>query len=173
MKIIRCSYDKVPDGAEIKDSVPSYLQRVAQAVRNEQDAITEYDYILQSPYTPQDIKDRVEEIQNDEKDHMVILSDLLKKYAIKDFPNNTEELNSFDISSSKVSDGRYIKGDSDMEKEYDESLPVELWDIADRIQSVLDDYISDDILFSEGDKATLSDAIDVLRNASDWAQYGE
>lgn len=173
MKIIRCSYNEVPDGAEIKDSVPSYLQRVAQAVRNEQDAITEYDYILQSPYTPQDIKDRVEEIQNDEKDHMVILSDLLKKYAIKDFPNNTEELNSFDISSSKVSDGNYIKGDYDMEKEYDESLYIELWDIADRIQRILDGYMSDDMLFSEGDKVTLSDAIDVLRNASDWAQYGD
>ena len=79
-------------------SVPEYLGRISEAIRSEQGAITEYDAILQCKGVPAKVKEVIAEIQNDEKDHMVLLSDLVKEFSIDEFPDNTSELEEFDES---------------------------------------------------------------------------
>ena len=73
-------------------SVPDYLERIAQAIRSEQGAITEYDAILQSPDLPPELVDIITEIQSDEKQHMVNLSTAIERFTVHDFPDDTDEL---------------------------------------------------------------------------------
>lgn len=91
-KVVNEEFNREPSGPKVKETVPAWLQRVATAITNEQDAITEYDYIIQTKGLPPELIDSFVEIQNDEKDHMLILSKIMSEYSKADFPNNTEEL---------------------------------------------------------------------------------
>ena len=71
-----------------KEPVAPYIKRISQALRSEQEAIREYQMILDLPNLPQNVKNAVEEIINDEKDHMVILASVIELEITKAFPNN-------------------------------------------------------------------------------------
>lgn len=73
-------------------SVPEYLDKIATAIKSEQGAITEYDAILQSNDLPSELVEIIKEIQNDEKDHMVLLSNALERYTNSDFSDNLDEI---------------------------------------------------------------------------------
>ena len=74
------------------DPTPDYLQRLAQAIRSEQEAITEYQAILEEPSLPTDVREVLSEVMEDEKDHMVLITAVLNKRLQLSFPNNTSEL---------------------------------------------------------------------------------
>ena len=71
-----------------KEPVAPYIKRISQALRSEQEAIREYQMILDLPNLPQNVRNAVEEIINDEKDHMVILAAIIELEITKAFPNN-------------------------------------------------------------------------------------
>lgn len=79
----------IPKG---KEPVAGYIERLSQALRSEQDAINEYTAVLQEPSLPQEVRDTVSEILEDEKDHMVLIASLLSEEIQTAFPNNTDEL---------------------------------------------------------------------------------
>lgn len=81
--------DKNP---EVDYTVPDYMNRIQTAITNERDAISEYDTLYDTPDLPDDIKSIIDEIRNDEKDHMVLLTNILDKYSIASYPDNTDEL---------------------------------------------------------------------------------
>jgi rubrerythrin len=61
------------------------------AINSENSAISEYDSIIASNDIPDDVKATFEEIRNDEKDHLVILTTLVNNNTKKDLPNNGEK----------------------------------------------------------------------------------
>lgn len=79
----------IPKG---KEPVAAYIERLSQALRSEQEAVNEYTAILQEPSLPQEVRDTVTEIIEDEKDHMVLIAALLSEEIQTAFPNNTDEL---------------------------------------------------------------------------------
>lgn len=95
MKILFKESDQAASSVDISvknDPTPDYLQRLAQAVRSEQGAITEYQAILEEPSLPTDVRSVVSEVMEDEKDHMVLITAVLNKRLQLSFPNNTSEL---------------------------------------------------------------------------------
>lgn len=86
-------YDIDNQSNEVADpTVPEYLSRIATAIKSEQGAIQEYDALLDTYDLPQDLIDTIKEIQNDEKDHMILLSAAMERFGEADFPENTDEL---------------------------------------------------------------------------------
>lgn len=86
-------YDIDNQSNEVTDpTVPEYLGRIATAIKSEQGAIQEYDALLDTYDLPQDLIDVIKEIQNDEKDHMILLSAAMERFGKADFPENTDEL---------------------------------------------------------------------------------
>lgn len=79
-------------GTDEGTTVPSYIERMSMIIRSEEDAIAEYDVLLSTPDLPDDLKDIVLEIQNDEKDHLVLLTNAVSRFTNSDFPENTSEL---------------------------------------------------------------------------------
>lgn len=73
-------------------TVPTYIERMSMIIRSEEDAIAEYDVLLSTSDLPDDLKDIILEIQNDEKDHLVLLANAVSRYTNADFSNNTSEL---------------------------------------------------------------------------------
>lgn len=73
-------------------TVPSFIERMSMIVRSEEDAIAEYDVLLSTMDLPEELRDTIKEIQNDEKDHLVLLTNAISRYTNKDFSDNTEEL---------------------------------------------------------------------------------
>lgn len=95
MKILFKESDQAASSVDTSvktDPTPDYLQRLAQAVRSEQGAITEYQAILEEPSLPTDVRSVVSEVMEDEKDHMVLITAVLNKRLQLSFPNNTSEL---------------------------------------------------------------------------------
>lgn len=70
-----------------KEPVAPYIKRISQALRSEQEAIREYQMILDLPSLPQNVKNAITEIMNDETDHMVSLSAIIGLEIGKAFPN--------------------------------------------------------------------------------------
>lgn len=94
------------------DPIPNYLQRISQAIRSEQEAIREYQAILDEPSSPQNVKDAIKEVVNDEKDHMVILASLTASEISDVFPDSgdQEELTENNFSKFKAGDRiKYIR----------------------------------------------------------------
>lgn len=86
-------YDINNQDNQVEDpTVPEYLSRIATAIKSEQGAIQEYDALLDTYDLPQELVEIIKEIQNDEKDHMVLLSTAMERFSIKDFPDNTDEI---------------------------------------------------------------------------------
>ena len=70
-----------------KEPVAPYIKRISQALRSEQEAIREYQMILDLPSLPQNIKNAITEIMDDETDHMVSLSAIIGLEIGKAFPD--------------------------------------------------------------------------------------
>lgn len=70
-----------------KEPVAPYIKRISQALRSEQEAIREYQMILDLPSLPQNVKNAITEIMNDETDHMVSLSAIIGLEIGKAFPD--------------------------------------------------------------------------------------
>lgn len=70
-----------------EEPIPAYIIRVSQAIRSEQEAIREYQTLLNLPNMPQNITRAVTEIIEDEKDHMVTLSSILSLLISNEFAN--------------------------------------------------------------------------------------
>ena len=70
-----------------REPIAPYIKRISQALRSEQEAIREYQMILDLPSLPQNIKNAITEIMNDETDHMVSLSAIIGLEIGKAFPN--------------------------------------------------------------------------------------
>lgn len=73
-------------------TVPQYIERISMIIRSEEDAIAEYDVLLKTPDLPDELKNIILEIQNDEKDHLVLLTNALSRYTNTNFSGNTSEL---------------------------------------------------------------------------------
>ena len=71
-----------------KEPIAEYIRRITQAIRSEQEAIREYQMILDLNSLPQNVKNAVSEIMEDEKDHMVILAALTSLEIDETFPKN-------------------------------------------------------------------------------------
>lgn len=141
---------------DINTTVPEYLQRIATALSNEQEAIKEYDYILKTSDLPEELRSVLEEIRNDEQDHMVLISDIVNKYTIASFQNNTEELKDIPDPETELSlrEGNPVYSIDSIKKDIEKgtrSSSYELWD---------DDYLKllsylrdkDDYVSELGDK---------------------
>lgn len=75
MKIIK--EGTVPD-VEATESLSSYLQLVRQSIDDETTAIKLYDKMLGMSDLPASVRKVIEEIRDDEKDHLVIFTSLLE-----------------------------------------------------------------------------------------------
>ena len=81
------------DKTEIEDSsVPSFIERMTMILRSEEDAITEYDVLLGTTGLPDELREVIEEIKNDEKDHLILLTNAIQRYSNSEFSDNTDEL---------------------------------------------------------------------------------
>ena len=80
-------------GTDQGNTVPLFIERLSMIVRSEEDAIAEYDVILSTQDLPEELRETIKEIQNDEKDHLVLLSNIVSRYSNSNFPDNTDELN--------------------------------------------------------------------------------
>lgn len=71
-----------------KEPVADYIKRLSQAVRSEQETLREYQTILQCPNITDNVRNAIEEIIEDEKDHMVIFASLASLEINEAFPKN-------------------------------------------------------------------------------------
>lgn len=110
-------------GTDQGDTVPLFIERLSMIVRSEEDAIAEYDVILSTPDLPEELRETIKEIQNDEKDHLVLLSNIVSRYSNLNFPDNTDELN--DIPMENESEEDTI---SEEDIESDENLDIDVPD---------------------------------------------
>jgi rubrerythrin len=74
-------------------TVPNWLSRAMTAVTSENSAIAEYDSIIASPDIPSELIDKFNEIRNDERDHMAILSELVSEYNSREHNGMSEAAN--------------------------------------------------------------------------------
>lgn len=83
-----------PDVSAIYDgkgSVPAIMQLLRKAIAEETKSINDYSFFLDSGYFSPTDKDVIQEILNDEKDHIVKFTNLLSKATAenyKDFGKN-------------------------------------------------------------------------------------
>lgn len=110
-------------GTDQGNTVPLFIERLSMIVRSEEDAIAEYDVILSTPDLPEELRETIKEIQNDEKDHLVLLSNIVSRYSNLNFPDNTDELN--DIPMENESEEDTI---SEEDIESDENLDIDVPD---------------------------------------------
>ena len=73
-----------------RDTLPDYIVKISRALESEEEAIREYEAILQLENIPNDVRIVIEEIENDEKDHLVNLSRVIENEVTSKFPNNGE-----------------------------------------------------------------------------------
>ena len=72
-------------------SLSEYVMGIRKAMNDETTAISIYDDILAMSDLPSSSRLVIEEILNDEKDHLVLLSRLFKEAVAQDLPNNGDE----------------------------------------------------------------------------------
>lgn len=72
-------------------SLSEYVMGIRKAMNDETTAISIYDDILSMSDLPSSSRPVIEEILNDEKDHLVLLSRLFKEAVARDLPNNGDE----------------------------------------------------------------------------------
>lgn len=79
---------------EGKDSLNSYIEQLRIAINSEAEAISIYDSMLNNSTISVAAKKILTEISDDEKDHLVILSELLNDEVEEQFPEygDSEEL---------------------------------------------------------------------------------
>ena len=74
------------------EPIAAYITTITQALRNEQETIREYQSILEIPSLPPDIHTAIQEIMDDEKDHMVILSSIIAAGTNIEFPSYGDDV---------------------------------------------------------------------------------
>ena len=72
---------------ESSDSLSNYLMTLHHAIDDETHAIAFYDKMLSNSKIPTSTKEIIKEILDDEKDHLVILTELLNDEVSEEFPN--------------------------------------------------------------------------------------
>ena len=80
--------DLLIDLPQDKEPVADYIKRLSQAIRSEQETLREYQTILQCPNITDNVRKAIEEIIEDEKDHMVIFASLASLEINEAFPKN-------------------------------------------------------------------------------------
>lgn len=80
--------DLLIDLPQDKEPVADYIKRLSQAIRSEQETLREYQTILQCPNIADNVRKAIEEIIEDEKDHMVIFASLASLEINEAFPKN-------------------------------------------------------------------------------------
>ena len=98
---------------ESTESLSEYYCAIQRLVNEESTAIASYDEVLKLSQLPASTRSILEEIRNDEKDHLVLLTNLLQDIIEEEMPDN---------------------GDEDMMKIFDEDDPV---DYTDEVMSEL------------------------------------
>lgn len=85
-----------------KEPIASYITTITQALRNEQETIREYQAILEIPNLPYDIQTAIQEIMDDEKDHMVILSNLIASQTDSEFPSYGDDVETKAVTNESL-----------------------------------------------------------------------
>ena len=96
------------DNIKEESTVPSYIERISMIIRSEEKAIEEYDVLLSTVGLPDNLRDTILEIQNDEKDHLVLLTNMLSTHTEEEFPDNTDELELLDSTEEYEEDSLEI-----------------------------------------------------------------
>lgn len=104
------------------ETVPEYIKSLTRSIISEQGAIEEYDVFLDDPCLPNELKSAIEEIRNDEKDHLVLLSALIAQYAVNSFPDNTSEISEFIESKNMSYSTDFIKRQIDKNNNFSAEL---------------------------------------------------
>lgn len=73
------------------NSLSDCLMSIKKVLNEESDAIKSYDEILGMSGLPSSVRPIIEEIREDEKDHLVLLTNLLQDLVEDELPNNGEE----------------------------------------------------------------------------------
>lgn len=73
-------------GITSSDSLSEYLMAIKQAINDETTAIALYDKIIGMSKTPTAVKEVLKEVRDDEKDHLVILTNLLQDEVESEMP---------------------------------------------------------------------------------------
>lgn len=90
---------------ESSDSLSEYLMNLKKAINDETIAISIYDKILKSSKTPVKSKEIIQEIIDDEKDHLVILTELLRDEIQEEFPEYGDDDLLSDNSGIEITGG--------------------------------------------------------------------
>jgi|GEM_PF-5790202 len=110
-------------------TVSDYIVRLAQAIRSEQKSILEYDALLSANGSiPGDDKPQITEIREDEKDHMVILSKLLRRQIETNFKANEDRVNT--EQGEEITEDKKKKGKVSKEAQPDGSSDQDVYHIA-------------------------------------------
>lgn len=78
---------------ESKDSLNSYIQQLQRAINSETEAIEIYDMMIANSTISAGSKKILSEIRDDEKDHLVLLTELFYDEIEEQFPNYGDEDN--------------------------------------------------------------------------------
>lgn len=76
---------------ESTESLSKYYCAIQRLVNEESTAIASYDEIIKMSQLPSSTRSILEEIRNDEKDHLVLLTNLLQDIVEEEMPDNGEE----------------------------------------------------------------------------------
>ena len=83
-----------PDISAVYDtegSVPKVMQLLRKGISEETKSISDYSEFINSGIFDSDDIEKIKEIVNDEKDHIVVWTTMLSKYTKKSYPNNGNE----------------------------------------------------------------------------------
>lgn len=135
--------DVTIDLSKQNEPIQDYLLRLAQALRSEQEAIREYTSILKTAGLPQEVRIILDEILNDEKDHMVLISQLVDSETRKTFPNNGEKISQEPGGNDNEIDGAF-------KEKVQENLTISRVAF-DGIQNTIKYEVTEDVVYDEND----------------------
>lgn len=75
----------------INESISKYVHDLQSAIRDESETINLYEMMIKEDSLSPNALAIIEEILNDEKDHLVLLTALLNEQVEEDFPNNGDD----------------------------------------------------------------------------------
>ena len=98
-----------PDMSQLYDNsgaVPKALQMVRKAITQETQAISEYEFMKSTGAFTADQKAVIDEIINDEKDHIVNFTEMLSQLTSQTYPNNGDDAEDDKSKTEELRDSR-------------------------------------------------------------------
>lgn len=99
MRIIEETHDEI----ETSKSINSYMNNLRKALNDETATIVLYEQILKESI-PTEAKEIINEILNDEKDHLVLINELLTEELQKQFPDYGDKEDAFPMTIDEEED---------------------------------------------------------------------